>query len=226
MNKVYVGIASLGFVVVASMAGCSSAETPTPGTAGSSTTPSTAGTTANPPQNTAGTGVVAPPTGGTPGAGSGGAPAATGGVGGTAGADTGGTPAATGGMTGTAGMTTGTGGTGAPGVGCMGVKSNMACTVEGTECPGLPCGLGDSGVRSCKCQSTWMCAACDYTNSPFKDKPADITTCTSQADKVACVGMENKVCEGAPGGEVCACALNSKGSYAWDCDKPPTTWPK
>lgn len=224
MNKVYVGIASLGFVVLAGMAGCSSAETPTPGTAGTSTTPMTAGTTSNPPQNTAGTGIVAP-TGGTTGTGTGGAPAATGGTADTAGAATGGTPAATGGMTGTAGMTTGTAGA-TTGAGCMGVKSNMACTAEGTECPGLPCGLGDSGVRSCKCQSTWMCAACDYTNSPFKDKPADITTCTSQADKIACVGMENKVCEGAPGGEVCACALNNKGSYAWDCDKPPTTWAK
>ena len=55
-------------------------------------------------------------------------------------------------------------------------------------------------------------------------KPADIETCTNQADKLDCTGQEGKVCEGAPGGEVCACALDDEMMPIWDCDKAPTTW--
>jgi hypothetical protein len=95
---------------------------------------------------------------------------------------------------------------------------------EGTDCPNLACGLADSGVRACKCATTWMCSACDFTNSPFKTKPADIMTCTTQVDKADCTGMMGKVCEGAPNGEVCACAPDDEGALIWDCDKPPTTW--
>jgi len=44
-----------------------------------------------------------------------------------------------------------------------------------------------------------------------------------QADKLACDGMKGKVCEGAPGGEVCACWTDDEGALIWDCDKAPTT---
>jgi hypothetical protein len=76
------------------------------------------------------------------------------------------------------------------------------------------------------CQSTWMCTACDYSASPFKDKPANPPTCTAgvEADKVPCPGKENQVCIGAAGGEVCACAADDEGAVIWDCDKPPSTW--
>jgi hypothetical protein len=95
---------------------------------------------------------------------------------------------------------------------------------EGTDCPMLACGLADSGTRACKCEGTWMCSACDYSASPFKDKPANTMPCTSQMDKLACDGMMGQVCDGAPGGEVCACWTDDEGSLIWDCDKPPTSW--
>jgi len=196
MIKVYASIASVGFLVVASGA-CSSANTPDDGGAGTSS----AGTATTP---TAGTTSVVP----------------------TAGTSAGGTGSGTAGTatTPTAGTATGTAGTGTVvGAECKGIKSNMACPVEGTDCPGLPCGLADSGVRSCKCATNWTCASCDYSASPFKDKPADITTCTTEADKLPCT-TSGKVCEGAPGGEVCACAADDEGALIWDCDKPPTTW--
>ena len=117
-----------------------------------------------------------------------------------------------------------TGGSAPSTVACKGIKTGMACMPEGQACPDLACGLADSGVRSCTCETTWMCMACDFTNSPFKDKPADIMPCTNQADKLDCIGMMGKVCDGAPGGEVCACAPDDEGALIWDCDKPPTTW--
>jgi hypothetical protein len=196
MIKVYASIASVGFLVVASGVGCSSADTPDDGGAGTSS----AGTSTTP---TAGTPSVVP-TGGTSSGGTGS---------GTAGTST--TPTA---GTGTAG--TGTVVTGAE---CKGIKSNMACPVEGTDCPGLACGLADSGVRACKCATNWTCSACDFSASKFKDKPATTTTCTTEADKLPCT-TDGAVCEGAPGGEVCACAADDEGALIWDCDKAPTTW--
>jgi hypothetical protein len=215
MIKVYATVASVGFLVVVSGAGCSSANTPDEGNGGTTgaptagTSPGTAGTTVIP---NGGTGT------GTAGTGTGTAGTATGTAGtatGTAGTSAGGTGS------GTAGTGTGTGGANPA---CKGIKSNMACTPEGTECLNLACGLADSGVRSCKCATNWTCAMCDFTNSPFATKPADITTCTNQADKLDCTGMMGKVCEGAAGGEVCACAPDDEGSLIWDCDKPPSTW--
>lgn len=197
MIKVYASIASVGLLVVASGAGCSSANTPDDGTAGMSS----AGTATTP---TAGTTSVVP-TAGTSAGGSGSSAA------GTASTPTAGTAASTGG--------TGT----VVGAECKSIKSNMPCPVEGTDCPALACGLADSGTRACKCATNWTCSACDFSASPFKDKPTDITTCTTEADKLPCT-ESGKVCEGAAGGEVCACAADDEGALIWDCDKAPTTW--
>jgi hypothetical protein len=192
MIKVYASIASVGLLVVASGAGCSSADTPDDGGAGTSS----AGTPATTPA--AGTTSVVP----------------------SAGTSAGGSAASTAGTTSTPTAGTGTVVTGAE---CKGIKSNMACPVEGTDCPGLACGLADSGVRACKCATNWTCSACDFSASQFKDKPTDITTCTTEADKLPCT-ESGKVCEGAPGGEVCACAADDEGALIWDCDKAPSTW--
>jgi hypothetical protein len=203
MIKVYAGIASVGFLVLLSGAGCSSANTPddedaTAGKGGTGALPSGGST------GTSGTSTTSAGTGNA----------------------TAGETSSTGGS-GTAGTGTGTAGSGtagAPNAACKGIKSNMACTPEGTDCPGLACGLADSGKRSCKCATTWMCAACDFTGTQFEKKPTDLTKCTGvEADKIKCTEM-GKVCEGAPGGEVCACWTDDEGSLIWDCDKPPTSW--
>lgn len=197
MIKVYASIASVGLLVVASGSGCSSANTPDDGGAGTSS----AGSGSSTPM--AGTSSVVPAAGSSAGG---------------AASNTAGTAAST------AGTAASTGGTGTVvAAECKGIKSNMACAVEGTDCPGLPCGLADSGVRACKCATNWTCSACDFSASPFKDKPADITTCTTEADKLPCTDS-GKVCEGAAGGEVCACAPDDEGALIWDCDKPPSTW--
>lgn len=211
MIKVYAGIASVGFLVFSGVVGCSSADTPDDGSGG---TTSKAGTSST---GSAGTSVV--PSGGTSSA-SGGAGSTTAGTS----ASTAGTSSGTAG-TSSGGTGAGTGGTGGTNpAACKGIKTGMACMPEGTDCPALTCGLADTGTRACKCMSTWMCASCDYSMSPFKDKPADISKCTGvEADKVACT-EKGKVCEGAPGSEVCACWTDDEGALIWDCDKPPTTW--
>jgi hypothetical protein len=211
--------------------GCSSADTPDPNTGTGGTTGAGAttgsGATAGTTSTTTGAGGTSA-TGGTPGTGgTTGGTSATGGTPGTGGA-TGGTGAggdtSAGGTTGGASTTGGTGGTGIVDPACKGIKTGMACTPEGTNCPTLTCGLADSGSRSCNCATTWSCTSCDFTNSPFKDKPADITTCTgTEADKIPCTTL-HAVCEGAAGGEVCACYTDDEGAMIWDCDKAPTTW--
>ncbi len=200
MNKVYAGIASVGVLVLGSISACSSADTPdgSGGTASSSSgTSSAAGTTAT-------------PSGGT-------GNASAGSTSSTAGMTT--TPTA-----GTASTSGGTGG-GVVDPACKGIKTGVACTAEGVDCQNLACGLADSGVRSCKCQSTWMCASCDYSASPFKDKPATVPACAGiEADKVTCTEADKgKVCTSASG-EICACWTDDEGSLIWDCDKAPTTW--
>jgi hypothetical protein len=203
MIKVYASIASVGFLVLAGGLACSSANTPDDDEEGG-TGNSTAGT-----NSSSGSGVI--PMGGN---------TSNGGSGSDAGTSS--TPTAGTNATPTAG--TGTGGAPPSAVACKGIKTGMACMPEGQACPDLACGLADSGTRACSCEATWMCSSCDFTNSPFKDKPADITTCTNQADKLDCTGMEGAVCEGAAGGEVCACYLDDEGAPIWDCDKAPTTW--
>jgi len=146
----------------------------------------------------------------------------------TGGSSTGGT--ATGG-TATGGTSTGgtaTGGTGGSGTEpnpdpeCKGIKSNGACTLAGKACPNLVCGIADSGRRECNCSTTWTCSACDYTNSPFKDRPADIPMCSDAADEVPCT-TENSVC-GPVGSEYCACYRHPVEGLIWDCDSPPSSW--
>jgi hypothetical protein len=200
MIKVYASIASVGFLVLAGGAGCSSASTPDDGDGGTSsnTTNNTSGTATN---TTAGTSTQSQ-------GGSGNSSAGTGSDAGT-------------GTTPTAGSSSG----GAPAVGamCKSIKTGMACAPEGTDCPTLACGLADSGTRACMCQGTWMCSSCDFSASPFKDKPADAEPCTTQADKLECT-TKGAVCTDAPGGEVCACWPDDEGALIWDCDKPPTSW--
>jgi hypothetical protein len=199
MNKVYAGIASVGFLVLGSLAGCSSADTPE----GSGGKPATS---AGSPSSSSGTTGVIP----------------MGGTGSTAGAPT--TTAGT--ESSTAGMSTstaGTTGTGNPQ--CKSIKTGVACTAEGVDCPGLACGLADTGTRSCKCAGTWMCSPCDFTGTQFEKKPADVPACSGiEADKVTCMEADKgKVCTSAVG-EVCACWTDDEGSLIWDCDKAPTTW--
>jgi hypothetical protein len=203
MIKVYASIASVGFLVLAGGLACSSANTPDDEEEGG-TGNSTAGT-----NSSSGSGVI--PMGGN---------TSNGGSGSDAGTSS--TPTAGTNATPTAG--TGSGGAPPSAVACKSIKTGMACMPEGQACPDLVCGLADSGTRACSCETTWMCSSCDFTNSPFKDKPADITTCTNQADKLDCTGMEGAVCEGAAGGEVCACYADDEGALIWDCDKAPTTW--
>lgn len=107
---------------------------------------------------------------------------------------------------------------------CKGIKSNMACPIEGKQCPDLVCGLADSGRRSCTCATNWVCTSCDYTNSPFKDRPLDIQQCPPDAaDEAPCLN-QNVVC-GPVGSEYCACYFDARdGALAWDCDSPPPTW--
>ncbi len=204
MIKAYTTIASVGFLVLAGVA-CSSANTPDEENEGG-TSSSTAGT-----NSSSGSGVI--PMGGTTS------------TGGSSSSDAGTSSTPTAGTSSTPAAGTGSGGSAPVGAAaCKGIKTGMACMPEGQACPDLACGLADSGVRACSCEATWMCSACDFTNSPFKDKPADITTCTNQADKLDCTGMEGTVCEGAPGGEVCACYLDDEAMPIWDCDKAPTSW--
>ena len=119
----------------------------------------------------------------------------------------------------------GTGGTTPPNADpeCKGIRSNMACSLEGKACPSLVCGLGDSGRRQCNCATTWTCTACDYSNSPFRDRCAEIPLCpVDAADEVPCAVL-NTVC-GPVAGEYCACYQSPYDGLIWDCDNPPSTW--
>jgi hypothetical protein len=143
----------------------------------------------------------------------------------TGGSSTGGT--STGGTsTGGSAPTGGTGGTGDlpnPDQECRGIKSNQACMIEGKSCPNMACGLADSGRRDCNCATNWTCSACNYDNSPFKDRPADVPACPPEAgDEVPCTEM-NAVCQPA-GTEVCACYQDAMDGLIWDCDSPPSSW--
>ena len=116
------------------------------------------------------------------------------------------------------------GGTGVIGPECRGIRTGMACAREGLACSDLPCGLADAGRRTCHCATNWTCTACDFTDSIFQDPPANITVCTgAEQDHVSCA-VEGALCQGAPGGEVCACYVDEEGAQIWDCDKPPSVW--
>lgn len=161
-------------------------------------------------------------------------PPATGGTGGSTGGTggaSGGTGGSTGGSGGTTGGTSGTGG----GAGastdpaCKGISSNAMCTNVGLSCPGLVCGLGDSGARTCDCTGTWACTACNWDNTTFPwamSKPADITPCLgTEQDKIACTTLDATCENGGNGGtEACVCFLDDEDNQIWDCDRPPGTW--
>jgi hypothetical protein len=153
--------------------------------------------------------------------GQGGSPAGTG-PGGTAGS---GPPGGAGpGGTG-AGGTAGSGGTGgsAGGASCVGIKSNSPCTQDDLMCPNLPCGLADSGRRTCTCMVNWSCTPCNFASGRFATQPGGITICgAGVADEVAC-GDTNAVC-GPQSGEFCACYTDPADGMIWDCDVPPSTW--
>jgi hypothetical protein len=228
-----------------STGGAGGAMMQTGGTGGATMTGGAGGASAGAPPATGGapaTGGVGGATGGTPAAGSGGTPMATGGTagavsGGSAGVGMGGDTGATAGAPpaagtggggagvgagGTAGVSSGSGGSGGRNTDplCKSIKSNMACANEGIMCPDLACGLADTGRRTCNCATNWSCTSCDFTNSPFATMPAMTTTCSAEADGVACT-TSGAVCTGAANSEVCACYPDDEGSLVWDCDKPP-----
>jgi hypothetical protein len=146
------------------------------------------------------------------------------GASGGAGGSTGGS--ATGG-TGTGGSSSGTGGGATTDPNCKGISTGAACANMGLHCEPLVCGLGDSGSRTCDCNGTWSCTACNWDNTPYAwamAKPADITTCTgTEQDGASCPTLD-ATCEGAPNNEACVCYLDDEDSQIWDCDKPPGTW--
>jgi hypothetical protein len=73
------------------------------------------------------------------------------------------------------------------------------------------------------CATNWSCMPCDYTNSPFRDRPAEILACpTDVGDEVACTAA-GTVC-GPVGSEYCACYQDAQDGLIWDCDSPPSTW--
>jgi hypothetical protein len=99
--------------------------------------------------------------------------------------------------------------------------------MEGKQCPGLVCGLCDSGTRDCSCTGgVWTCSSCSFVGSIFEMPPTSSTTCTSEADEVACTTI-GAVCTGAAGMEVCGCCdpADFGDGQVWDCDSPPNTWP-
>lgn len=112
---------------------------------------------------------------------------------------------------------------------CTGIRSNMPCTVEAKMCPNLPCGLGDTGRRSCNCATNWTCESCSFASSPIATKPATADTpCVDVVEGEVCAtapGMPESVCM--MGSEYCMCAINPRNTTAspeWDCDSPPSTW--
>lgn len=107
---------------------------------------------------------------------------------------------------------------------CRGIRNQMPCAIEGTMCPSLPCGLADSGRRQCACATVWTCTSCDFSESVFRDRPANIAPCPLEvADEVACTEV-NTVCGPVAAGEYCACYLSPTDGPIWDCDSPPSTW--
>jgi hypothetical protein len=191
-----------GFVMFAAAGACSSSDTPEDDGA-----------------DTGGGGTAGTATGGT----------ATGGTA-TGGTATGGT--ATGG-TATGGTATGgtaTGGTSGTPAGCTGISRGEACPTEGHMCPGLKCGLADSGTRSCNCVGLiWECESCNFAGAWTETKPATVEPCPAGiADEIACTADQDHLICGpdATTMEYCACWMSPSDGQSWDCDDPPSTWPE
>jgi hypothetical protein len=161
-------------------------------------------------------------TAGTPAAG-GSSGTATGGMSGTATGGMSGT--ATGGSSGTA-----TGGSAGTPAGCTGISRGEACPTEGHMCPGLKCGLADSGTRSCNCVGLiWECESCNFTGAWTETKPPDVMACPAGiADEIPCTAAQDHLICGpdATTGEYCACWMSPSDGQSWDCDDPPSTWPE
>jgi hypothetical protein len=107
---------------------------------------------------------------------------------------------------------------------CKGIRNGMACAFEGKHCAGLICGLADSGRRTCDCATTWACTTCDYTNSPFRDRPAMIPPCPADAADEAFCTQEKFVCGPVAPAEYCACYSDPTDGLIWDCDNAPSSW--
>jgi hypothetical protein len=168
-------------------------------------------------EGTAGTGATGGSATGATGGSSGSGTSGTGGSGGTGTAGTG-----------TSGECAATGTWVAPPIAppeCTGIKTGEACPTEGTHCEPLVCGLADTGRRTCDCTGLiWTCTPCDFTESPFKDRLECTPACTgAEVDKAGCT-VQGAVCDGATGGEACACWPDDESDLIWDCDKPPSSW--
>jgi hypothetical protein len=114
---------------------------------------------------------------------------------------------------------------------CMGIKSNMACPIEGKLCPNLPCGLGDAGRRGCSCATFWTCTACDFSSSFLATRPPNIQPCSqSVQDGFACTvpASPSTVCSSIVAtNEYCVCASIPRQPALqpeWDCDAAPSSW--
>jgi hypothetical protein len=168
----------------------------------------------------------------TSGGSSGSAGTATGGSAGTPSGGSAGTPAS-GGSAGTAaGGSAGTAAGGSAGTpaGCTGISRGEACPTEGHMCPGLKCGLADSGTRSCSCVGLlWECESCNFAGQWTEMKPPTVEPCPAGiADEIACTAEQDHLICGpdATSGEYCACWMSPSDGQSWDCDDPPSTWPE
>jgi hypothetical protein len=186
------------FVLIATsfFAGCSSAETPSTGTGGSTT--GSGGATASGGASVAQGGSVTG-SGGTTGTG-------------------------TGGSTSTAGTCTNPPDN--PDPACKSISSNMACSPTGTMCPDKLCGIADTGIRSCSCtDGLWKCVPCSFECSPFKNPPATVPACAGQTKGATCQASERgNVCSESAT-RICACWEDDEGALIWDCDSRPSSWP-
>lgn len=176
----------------------------------------------------AGTGTAGTGTAGTGTAGTGSAGTGTAGAGGSsAGAGAGGTDA--GGTAGTSSAGTSGTGTGAGGYntdpGCMGIKSDMPCSMQDLSCPNLRCGLADLGRRACVCSTNWSCQSCTFPDDAPQEvvgMPAsELPACDASVVKGDPCTTEGDRCQPADEpGDVCAC-WTIGGSLEWDCDSKP-----
>jgi hypothetical protein len=150
--------------------------------------------------------------------------APTGGSAGTPSGGSAGTPS--GGSAGTAAG--GTAGTGNP-AGCTGISRGSACPTEGQMCPGLLCGLADSGTRSCNCVGLiWECESCSFVGAWTENPPTTpIEPCPDGIDdEVACTeAQDHLICAPNVNGDTCACWLSPSDGQSWDCDARPSSWP-
>jgi hypothetical protein len=108
---------------------------------------------------------------------------------------------------------------------CQGVRTHLVCVFEGKQCADVACGIADSGRSQCTCATYWQCTMCDYTNSPFRDRPASVPRCLPEVADEGYCDEENALCSRKGGvEEYCACYRDPTGGLIWDCTAPPSTW--